>query len=152
MSKKLREIKGNIWDYANKNSAVCVLTNDTILADGLNPMGGGIAREALDRNPGLDKIVAESIDKGTFWLCRDSKTKSYLYRLSTKSSVFMPSTLEHLELSLYQLSVCLECFKEVTFLIPRPGCGFGGLDWDTQVKPLCEKYLLNFNNYYIFSK
>ena len=26
-------------------------------------------------------------------------------------------------------------------LIPRPGCGNGQLDWETEVKSLCEEYL-----------
>lgn len=146
----LREIRGNIWDYANKNTVVCILVNNTNNR-GRNPMGGGIAREALDRNPGIDKLVVESIKHSSHSLGKDSITDAVLYRFTTKQEIWLPSTLDVIEQSLKHLAEYMKLMPYFTFLLPRPGCGFGGLDWDTQVKPLCEKYLAKLKNYYIFS-
>ena len=30
--------------------------------------------------------------------------------------------------------------SEFDIVLPRPGCGAGELDWETQVKPLCAEY------------
>ena len=38
---------------------------------------------------------------------------------------------------LWQLFAC--CGWERVYL-PRPGCGAGELDWETEVKPLCAQY------------
>ena len=146
----LREIRGNIWDYANKNTVVCILVNNTN-NHGRNPMSGGIAKEALDRNPGINILVVESIKHSSHSLGKDNITGAVLYRFTTKQEIWLPSTLDVIEHSLKHLVEYMKLMPYYTFLLPRPGCGFGGLDWDTQVKPLCEKYLGKLKNYYIFS-
>lgn len=147
----LREIKGNIWDYANNNSVVCILVNGSIF-NHRNPMGGGIARECLDRNPDIDISVARCLKNDlAFTADLDSKSKAYMYIFKTKETIYTLSTLDIIEESLKKLVSYMEMYKHLTFLLPRPGCGFGGLDWETEVKPLCEKYLSKFKNYYIFT-
>ena len=148
----MTEIIGNIWDYAGKNTIVCILTNGTVTKNGLNPMGGGIAAEALERNPGLDYICGDAIKNDNLCLGIDKKSKSYLFRFETKKQVWLPSDITTISDSLDRLIRLALHFSDRTILLPRPGCGYGGLDWDTDVKPLLEKKLKNINNIIVFSK
>lgn len=144
----LNEIKCNVWDKLDENSAVCILTNDMI-RNGENIMGGGIAREAADRNPGLKRICAEAIIQHKFSMGFDRISGAELLRFSTKDVVWQPSKLNMIEQCLVKLSDYCKTNPNKAIYLPRPGCGLGGLDWETEVKPLCEKYLSDLNNLYI---
>lgn len=148
----MKEIQDDIWKYANKNTIVCILTNDTINRAGKNPMGAGIALEALSRNPTLDELMVDAILSGHRLLTTDCISNAILYRFSTKKEVWLDADLDTIENSLRDLKTYIDDNKTMTVLLPRPGCGCGGLDWDTQVKPLVEKYFKNYTNVYIFSK
>lgn len=52
------------------------------------------------------------------------------------------ATLELIEKSLKKLHN-LTFLKKMQVYLPRIGCGFGELDWETKVKPLVEKYQLD---------
>ena len=148
----MKEIIGNIWDYASKNTVVCILTNNTLNSNKKNPMGAGIALEAVQRNPGLSKLVYNCIINNQFEITNDTVTGAVLYRFPTKKQVWLPSDLDTIEESLENLTEYVEFNPTKTILLPRPGCGYGGLDWDTQVEPLVEEYLGNYSNVFIFSK
>lgn len=148
----LNEISGDVWKLLDKDSAVCILTNNSIY-DGKNPMGGGIAYEALSRNPGLDITVANKIKKNEMVLGYDAQTQAVLLRFPTKDEITDPfSNIELVKSSLSSLRLFCKMYSKYKVYLPKPGCGIGGLNWETQVKPLCEEIIGNFKNIYIVSK
>lgn len=148
----LNEISGDVWKLLDENSALCILTNNSIYND-KNPMGGGIAYEALLRNPGLDTTVAIRIKKNEMVLGYDTQTQAVLLRFPTKVEITDPfSSIELIKNSLTSLRLFCKMHSKYKVYLPKPGCGIGGLDWETQVKPLCEEIIGNFKNIYIVSK
>lgn len=157
----IKEICANVWGLLDSNSAVCILTNNTVCKYYVpeimqtvvkNIMGGGIAKEAKDRNPGLECICAQSILDNTYSLGTDKISGAEMLRFPTKNEVQYNSALEIVSDSLYRLRDYAINNPEKKIYLPRPGCGLGGLDWETEVKPLCEKYLSNLENITIVSK
>ncbi len=148
----LNEINKNVWDIADDKSIICILTNNTITSNGRNVMGAGIAKEALDRNPNLDIQCANCIKNNNYILGIDKITGATLFRFPTKNDVWFDSRLDVIENSLKELKYVAMLNKNYKIYLPRPGCGCGGLDWEIQVKSLCEKYLDKLNNIYIVSK
>lgn len=147
----MKEIQGNVWDLLNENSVVCILTNNTVLGPGNNVMGAGIAKEALIRNPGLDMVCGKCIKDKNFILGADKESGALMMRFPTKDQVYNKSELEVITDSLVHLTAMARLYSDKTFYLPRPGCGCGGLDWEEDVKPLCEIYLRNLNNVIIVS-
>lgn len=149
----LKELNTDVWAIADESSAICILTNNMILADNRNIMGGGIAREAKDRNPLIDYICAESIRLGTFSLGYDNISKAELLRFPTKNKVWEPSELAIIADSLNRLVTYCKQNPNKKVYLPRPGCGLGGLDWEIDgVKELCESYLNDIDNVFIIYK
>lgn len=152
----LKEKCVDVWDYATDRNAICILTNDYIIKSiddsDRNIMGAGIAREALNRNPGLDETCADCIMKDKLELGHDSRTKATLLRFPTKIEPWYDSSLGVIENSLKKLVNYMNENPGKEILLPRPGCGCGGLDWEREVKPLCEKYLDKFDNVIITNK
>ena len=52
---------GNMWDAYGECDLFCITTNSTLTNDDRLIMGGGIAREALDRFPGIDLACGAAI-------------------------------------------------------------------------------------------
>lgn len=156
----MKEIVGNVWDMLDENSAVCILTNNTVIQN-YNPMtmshyvsnvmGGGIAGEASDRNPGLKNLCGQAILDGNYSLGKDSQTGAEMLRFPTKDQVQFGSDMKIIADSLTMLEEYINKNPNKKIYLPRPGCGLGGLDWE-DVKELCEHYLSKFDNIYIVSK
>ena len=156
----MKEIVGNVWDMLDENSAVCILTNNTVIQN-YNPMtmthyitnvmGGGIAREAADRNPGLKNLCGQAILDGNYLLGKDDQTGAEMLRFPTKDQVQFGSDMKIIADSLTMLEEYINKNPNKKIYLPRPGCGLGGLDWE-DVKELCEHYLSKFDNIYIVSK
>ena len=144
----MKEIKSNVWDLLDEQSVVCILTNNMILSNGKNIMGGGIAKEASDRNPGLELIVGNAIKYNEYLIGIDNTTKAQMFRFPTKGDVWEKSEFGLIADSLYHLKEYAIQNPNLKIYLPRPGCGLGGLDWE-DVKELCESYLRDLDNVYI---
>ena len=134
--------QGDIWDSLNEVDAICVTTNGIIKADGKLVMGAGIAKQARDRFPGIDFYAGgEVLRSGSHvrTIFQDRMTR--IVSLPTKQHWRDPSPFWLVDRSLTELVVLVNKMGWETILLTRPGCGHGGLDWETQVKPLCEKIL-----------
>ena len=141
--------QGNIFDrLGHVDELVCITTNSKTDRYGNLIMGAGIALEAANRFPGLPAFlgtVAKVNERYLVQMCPNN-----IVAIQTKIHWKDPSEMVLLDSMLYLLS---HLFRQTRYVVnlPRPGCGLGGLDWETQVKPLCEEYL-STDNFVIWSK
>jgi hypothetical protein len=131
----MREITGNLWDYYNKRGfAICITTNGALRKDGCGVMGRGCALEAKQRIPGIEKLLGEGITK---W--------GNVFRFAVECVAFFPTKhhwMDKADLVLIQksaemLAMTAKASPDCNFILPRPGCGNGGLRWE-EVKPVIE--------------
>lgn len=133
------EVNGNIWTrYCQPDEFIVITTNNILTHKGL-VMGAGIALAAKDRCPWLPEYWAAKIGQhGIDYHILAAPNN--LIALQTKKHYKDHSPISLIEASLEALAAKMtEDFPSFTINMPRPGCGNGGLDWDTQVKPICER-------------
>lgn len=138
----MRETKGNLFDQ--KVDVVCITTNGSIRADGRAIMGRGCARQAAALFPELPLLLGNKIK--TF-----GNSLHYLKYYEDRGYTICSFPVKHewhekADLKLIEES-CKELVEstmpETTVALVRVGCGNGGRDWETEVKPILIKYLDN---------
>ena len=107
-------------------------------------MGKGIARDFKHLYPAMFEEYKRHCDEGTL-----AMGSLLLYRTAHKWVVNFPtkrhwkqaSRLSDIELGLetFQRTYAEQGITSIAF--PQLGCGHGGLDWESQVRPLMERYL-----------
>ncbi len=147
------ELKGNIWDVPCAD-IVCVTTNGIVRSDGTAVMGGGIAKECAQRFPASQRVLGEEIKaKGNHvHLIHDPAALfaagPLIYSFPTKEHWRDKSLIKLIARSAKELVEevnRLEFYYQdgpLMVLVPRPGCGLGGLQWG-QVRPTLENYFDN---------
>lgn len=161
----MKEVKLNIWDaYDNDpDCVVCVTVNGYVKKNGEAVMGRGTAAQAAQRWQSLSRWTGR-------WIKANGNTVQLIVplRLLTfpvkpakgtsdgqnvvrhmrwrypKGSVVpgwaMKADLALIKRSLARLAQWQKFCDWERVYLPRPGCGAGELDWETQVRPLCERY------------
>lgn len=107
-------------------------------------MGKGIAKRFKEIYPDMYKLYRQHcedglLDVGKLSLHRDEK--KWVLNFPTKKHWRNPSKIEYIESGLRKF---VETYREkgiTSISFPQLGCGNGGLDWESEVKPLMEKYL-----------
>jgi hypothetical protein len=132
----MHEIVGDIWEQAGQGM-IAITTNGSLTKDGRAIFGRGVARQAVQRFPG----IAEKL--GTLLSLRGS----HVYFLGCGIISF---PVEETAWSLPDLRIIARSAQEIRALadaegwpriiVPRPGCGGGGLAWQ-DVKPIVEPWL-----------
>lgn len=132
------EARGDIWEMGG---IVCVTTNGVVDRNGNAVMGAGIARQARDRYPQLATELGYQI--GAWGNVLQYFPRWKLITFPTKNDWRQPSTLVLVQRSCRELARLLDSPANITeqVFLPRPGCGYGGLDWETEVRPICERML-----------
>lgn len=143
----MQELRGDIFRIAENMVkkgmpllAILFTANRQCKANGSLVMGAGIAKEFRDRFPGLDKECGKKMPGPYCNLVQNFNLSYWLGFFCTKDHWKNPSTLEIIERSCIDLKGIMEAFPEKYVLMTRPGCGLGGLNWETEVKPLLLKY------------
>lgn len=133
---------GDIWRRAYECGGwVVIPTNTTLRKDGLAVMGAGLAKEAAERFPALPQELAAHINR---WKDR-IYVNSDVICLPTKRDWRQSSTIELIGQGCYELvefarlMALADNYRPI--LIPRLGCGLGGLDWERQVRPVVDAIL-----------
>jgi len=131
----MRETVGNLWDYLGQ-MPICITTGGLVTPKGECAMPRGCARQAKDRFPGLAaqlgaRILADGnhvheLDRG-------------LISFPVENSPFDVPGTGLIERSCRELRTLVDLRGWPQVLVPRPGCGKGGLEW-REVKPILEKY------------
>lgn len=128
------ETIGDIWEYADCGCIIVITTNGSLTRDGRGIVGRGVARQASIRFPGLaEKLGILLAERG-----------SHVFDLGCGVVTF---PVEETAWSLPDLRIISRSAEELRRLVdrsgwerivvPRPGCGGGGLAWH-EVMPLLE--------------
>jgi len=141
----MRIVYGDIWTYHQRGAWAVIPTNTTVNSKGEAVMGAGLAKQAAERYPGLPRMYGETLKlyaNQRFDWCTEFFEEFRLVCLPTKDDWRKPSEMWMLESSLAQFLMDAKiCFPTAHFALPPLGCGCGGLDWETQVRTLLERYL-----------
>lgn len=152
----------DLFDQIETSDAICITTNCSISEDGTNPMGAGCAGSARRRWCHLPTQYANLLKTsgavpvilGVEW--RDSPgfvhslasdppleypDHTYIIAYPTMYSIGEPADLKLVVRSAILLSEMADNHRWNRVVIPRPGSGLGGLDWETEVKPALEPIL-----------
>jgi hypothetical protein len=127
----MNEITGNIWDY-HATSIIAMTTNGHVTRTGKAVMGRGVAAQAAKRFSSLpERLGLAIVQKG-----------NHVHFLG-ENLVSFP--VEHSPLEVPDLHLIERSARELvalageqgwpSIIVPRPGCGGGGLSWD-EVRPL----------------
>lgn len=144
----MKEIFVNIWDYQKPNNYIGVTTNGVVQEDGRLIMGGGIAKEARDRFKNIDWFIGFLVktEGNNVYMLGSQK----VFTFPTKTDPWKRSDLKLIEQSCKQLKEFMAKLPNIEgFYLPRPGCGLGGLNWKTEVKPIVEKYFADEDRLFI---
>lgn len=127
--------------------AVVITTNGIVKSDGLAVMGKGIAKIA-DQKFELAKQLGDYINQygnRSFFMGvkTDSQTghKMRVITFPTKHNWRDNSNLNLIRLSAEQLVSTCDKFNVTTCYMTQPGCANGGLNFETQVRPILESIL-----------
>ena len=136
----MKEIYGDAWKLAEEFDVLFITTNGTIKKNNEGVMGRGIAAQAKYQYPIITRVLGEKIR-------RRGNVPSLLIERMRGSLWSFPVKHEWQQNADINLIVdsCQRVLKEFhgvegTFLLPRPGCGNGGLDW-REVKKIIEPIL-----------
>lgn len=136
---KMKEVRGNIWDFYNKGHWIVITTNGTVKATGEAVMGKGVALQAKRKFPDLPQGLGSCIAHfGNLVVNLDGPAKNRkILSFPVKHNWWEKADLALIEESTKALAAFAANGK--VYMV-RPGCGNGGLDWK-DVKPILEKYL-----------
>jgi len=134
----MKEVVGELWSYLNKpNHVICITTNGVRKKDtGELVMGRGCAKEAKVLFPWLPKLLGDQVDRhGNIPVLVSPVGVGHILNFPTKHKWFESSDMELIKQSAEHLKGIALKHAELTFILPRPGCGNGGLKWE-DVKPV----------------
>jgi hypothetical protein len=130
----MHELTGDIWDYLGKG-VIAITTNGSLTKDGRAVLGRGCARQAGARFPDLPQIL------GALILAHGNHVHDLghgLVSFPVEDSAWSLPDLRLIARSASELRTLADHGKWGQIVVPRPGCGGGGLAWQ-DVRPLLSK-------------
>lgn len=137
----MKEIRGNIFNQHDAD-AICVTTNMEVKQGNLAIMGRGIALEFTKQYPTLQAFFGEDVRyrRGAVFAARVPGEARAIVNFPTKTKWSLPSSLELVIQSAKSLVILTDFNGWTKVILPRPGCGLGGLKWE-DVKAVLEPIL-----------
>jgi len=129
-------VNGNLFESPAK-----VLVN---AVNTVGVMGKGIAKDFKTIYPEMFKIYQKHCENGSFEvgkLMLYKTSNKWVLNFPTKTTWKLPSKLEYIEMGLEKFKKSYAEHGITSIAFPPLGCGNGELNWETQVRPLMEKYL-----------
>lgn len=144
------------WKPGDTAPWIVIPTNGERKSGGLAVMGAGVAKRAAELMPTLPAILGARLkDFGNHvaWLGFHALSERSPLSTATRAVVSFPtkhkwrdmSSAELIERSAKELVRLVDGHGEQIspslVLLPRVGCGFGGLGWREVVRPILERHL-----------
>jgi hypothetical protein len=134
----MKEIRGNMFGYIGRMKfRLFITTNGFIKNDGTAVMGAGNAKQAVkvfaEEDINLPDLLGKSLKvKGN----HVTKLTPQLYTFPVKRFWYERASRTLIRRSVKELKAIIkeDNDKDRVYVLPRPGCGNGGLKW-TKVKP-----------------
>lgn len=134
---------GELWEYP---AELRVVTTNGMTSNGRAIMGKGSAREARDLYRGIDRTLGELIDlygNHVYLIRRTELRNDWIASFPTKHDWRHDADPELIERSAHELKALVDEHQIASVVMPRPGCGYGHLDWETCIKPRIAPILDN---------
>jgi hypothetical protein len=129
------EAVGDIWAYA-ETAVIAITSNGSVTRDGRAIFGHGVARQAAVRFPALAVKLGGMV--------RESGNHVFYLGTGIVSFPVEETPWSHPDLRLIarsaeELRILVDQSGWPQVMVPRPGCGGGGLQWQ-EVRPLLEPW------------
>lgn len=132
----MKEIHGDLWEH-HGTAIIAITTNGQISRTGEAVFGNGCARQAKERFPDLARRLGER-------LAVHGNHAAYLgdgiVSFPVEHTPFETPDPRLIARSARELKTLADALRWDRIVVPRPGCGGGGLEW-REVKPLLERCL-----------
>jgi len=129
------ETQGDIWDYAS-HGVIVITTNGSLTRHGLAVPGNGVTRQATGRYPWLAEKLGRCIREQGNHVCHlDCGIVSF----PVEETAWSQPDLRIIVRSAKELRSLADAAGWQQIVVPRPGCGGGGLLWK-EIKPLLEPW------------
>ena len=126
------EAEGDIWEHAERGDIIVITTNGSLTRDGRAVLGRGVAKQAALRHPD----IAENLGRLLV------KQGSHVFDLGcgivtfpVEETAWSQPDLRLIARSAQELRLLADRSGWQRIIVPRPGCGGGGLAWK-DVQPL----------------
>lgn len=132
----MREIFGDLWKEHVDGSVIVITTNGVVTRLGKSVMLRGCARQAAIRYPEILKT------HGTLLLNHGNHVfdlGSRIVSFPVEEEPYQNPDIRLIEQSCKELVGLVNDKDWQKIVVPRPGCGGGGLSW-ADVEPVLEKY------------
>lgn len=126
------EVTGDIWDYAARGVTIAITTNGSLTPDGRAVIGRGVSKQASLRYPRFAEILGKLLlEQGNHVFDLGGGLVSF----PVEETAWAQPDLRLIARSAVELRELLDCSGWERIVVPRPGCGGGGLAWK-DVQPL----------------
>ena len=133
---ELHEIVGDLWQEHADGAVVAITTNGMLTKDGKAVMLRGCARQARERFPALPQILGNQLlNHGRHVFDLGSRIVSFPVEVDP----YQNPELEIIEDSCRELVELADYKSWKKVVVPRPGCGGGGLEWPA-VRAILQEY------------
>ena len=133
----MREAHADLWELYASGAVVAVTTNGLVGRDGRAHVGRGCAREALRRFPWFGARLGALITaRGNHVFHVGERVVSF----PVEHHPLENPDLKLIERSARELAVLADAERWPCVVLPRPGCGGGGLTWG-EARPLLVPHL-----------
>ena len=127
----MQEVIGDLWDYQGR-AVLALTTNGSLSRDQRAILGRGCARQAGERFPDLaERLGALLHERGN----HVHELGDNLVSFPVEETAWSLPDPRLIRRSAQELRALADRAGYKLILVPRPGCGYGGLSWP-EVRPL----------------
>lgn len=130
----MKEIRGDIWDYRG-SAIVAITTNGQVSRSGRAVMGRGVAAQAASLFPDMAEQLGRRLVEGGNHVHYLGEN---IVSFPVEHSPYQVPDLGLIERSARELVALADDRGWRSVVVPRPGCGGGGLSWG-EVRPILER-------------